>query len=93
MKCCELQERNMEEMLTVDIFQKAHTYTQLTHSQRTRLAAVCKNVIATYTSCNKTGTVSKDVFRRFFGLVSFCIMLVSVHYSLRGGGQTKEKRS
>lgn len=54
LKRCELQESNMEEMLTVDVFQSIHTPNQLTHThtqQPTRLTAICRNVIATYINC------------------------------------------
>lgn len=40
---------NMEEMLTVDVFQSTHAHARRTHTRThpARLAAICKNVIAT----------------------------------------------
>lgn len=93
LKRCELQESNMEEMLTVDVFQKTHTPSRLTHTrsqQLTRLTAFCKNVIATYVNClGQFQGCFQEVL--WLCIEYFCTRLVSAHYSWWGEENLKKQ--
>lgn len=71
LKRCELQESNMEEMLTVDVFQKTHTPSRLTHTHARNNSRDWPLFAITWLQHMSIAWGSfRDVFRRFFGFVS-----------------------
>lgn len=86
LKRCELQGSNMEEMLTVDIFQK-HTHPVDSHTHATTHEIDCFLQESDCNICQLLGAVSG----MFSGGSYFCTRLVRAHYSWWGEENLKKQ--